>query len=213
MRLRRRRLRQLLQRTHALSLAAPGTTRDATKEGTDSPRVRTAQPGRAQPPSPVLFFFFLFPQPKRAERGNARNLRARRHPNFQKRAQGTPPYLYTTSVGRLKQRADKFCQGLTDLTTAPPQLLHTTSPRTQTQCRALSCALVRLEARSVRLPYPRAPTPRCPGRPPRCRPRWRHAASWPRTLGTRQRRAAARWPLAAAATPERPEGRRKQLRQ
>ena len=178
----------------------------------------TAQPVAAQPPSPLLiplFFFFLFPQPKRAERGNARNLRARRHPNFQKRAQRRHLllHLYTTSVGRLKQRADNFCQGLTDLTTAPPQLLHTTSPRTQTQCRALSCALVRLEARSVRLPYPRAPTPRCPGRPPRCRPRWRHAASWPRTLGTRQRRAAARWPLAAAATPERPEVRRKQLRQ
>ena len=65
----------------------------SSKDGTDSPRVRTAQPGPAQPPSPLLiplFFFFLFPQPKRAERGNARNLRARRHPNFQKRAQGTP---------------------------------------------------------------------------------------------------------------------------
>ena len=53
----------------------------------------TAQPVAAQPPSPLLiplFFFFLFPQPKRAERGNAGNLRARRHPNFKKRAQGTP---------------------------------------------------------------------------------------------------------------------------
>ena len=80
---------------HTRSAWRHGTTRDATKQGTDSPRVRTAQPGPAQPPSPLLiplFFFFLFPQPKRAERGNARNLRARRHPkpNFQKRAQGTP---------------------------------------------------------------------------------------------------------------------------